>query len=751
VLAHGAFIARRANDRNGSKAAIGDFPFDRLSNSGLTGLKRGLPKPENSGGLSLRKYIIAAAMAALASGAFAQTSDDPYLWLEDIEGPKALEQVKAWNAATEAALTAMPGFEQHKARALALLNDPNQIATPDAVMGDLIANHWVDADHKRGLWRVSPLADYLAGKPVWRTLIDVDALGKAEGKSWVWHGADCLPPEYRRCLVSLSPGGSDADVVREFDLGTGKFVDGGFVVPESKNSATWADRDTLLVAMAEGEGTVTKSGYARIVKEWKRGTPWSAATKVAEVTDEDIGISPFAVMDGNVRRVAISRNVGFYESRVSMRAPDGRWVDLPIPETASFDAVVSGQVVATLVDPLDRYQPGSVVAFDIAQMLFGQKPAPALVMAPSKAQAIEQVSASDNLLWIKALDDVSGKLFALRRQADGSWSSKAMPLPANSTVHIAATADKQDIAFATVEGMLTPTTLMSVDAAGKVGTVQALPAQFDASKFTVDQRFATSKDGTRVPYFLVRKKGVTRPTGVLVHAYGGFRAAQTPTYLTGQPYRSGPLGLFWVEDGGAFVLANIRGGGEYGPAWHKAALREKRQNSFDDLEAVARDLIRTGVARKDGIAISGRSNGGVLTGAAITQHPDLYRAAIIGSPLFDMKRYSHLLAGASWIDEYGDPDKPADWAFMAKYSPYQNVKPGVRYPATFFYLSTKDDRVHPGHARKASAKLQAYGNSVYYHEYLEGGHSVGADRAEDAVRAALLWAFLTKEVGSTKR
>ena len=696
----------------------------------------------------MRKFFIVAATAALTATAAVAQADDPYLWLEEIEGQRAIAQVKQWNAATETALTAMPGFEERRARALKLLNDPNQIATPSAVMGDLVANHWVDADHKRGLWRVSPLANYLAGKPVWQTLIDVDALGKAEGKSWVWHGADCLPPEFQRCLVSLSPGGSDADVVREFDVTSGKFVEGGFTVPESKNTATWVDHDTLLVAMAEGEGTVTKSGYARIVKEWKRGTPWSAATKIAEATEDDIGISPFAVMDGGLRRVAISRNVGFYESRVSMRAPDGRWVELPIPETASFDAVVSGQVVATLVEPLGSHQPGSVVAFDIKQMLAGQKPAPALVMAPTKSQAIEEVAATDSILWIKALDDVSGKLFALRRQPDGSWASQATPLPANSTIHIVETADEQDILFTTVEGMLSPTTLMSVDATGEIGTVQALPAQFDASKFTVDQRFATSKDGTRVPYFLVRKKGVTKPTGVLVHAYGGFRAAQTPTYLTAQPYRSGPLGLFWAEDGGAFVLANIRGGGEYGPGWWRDALREKRQNSFDDLEAVARDLLKTGVARKGGIAISGRSNGGVLTGAAITQHPDLYDAAIIGSPLFDMKRYSHLLAGASWIDEYGDPDKPEDWAFMSKYSPYQNLMEGVRYPATFFYLSTKDDRVHPGHARKAAAMLDELGNRVYYHEYLEGGHSVGADRSEDAMRAALLWAFLTKEIGS---
>ncbi len=696
------------------------------------------------------KHIFAAAALSVAAAAAFAQADDPYLWLEEIEGAKPLATVKQWNAATEAALEKVPGFEAHRQRALQLLNDPNNIAMPDEVMGDLVSNHWVDAEHKRGLWRVSPLAAYLAGKPEWRTLIDVDALGKAEGKSWVWHGADCLPPAYQRCLVSLSPGGSDADVVREFDLTTGKFVEDGFVVAESKNSVAWADRDTLLVAMAEGEGTVTRSGYARIVKEWKRGTPWSAATVVAEATEAEVGIGPFAVMDGDIRRPAISRNVGFYESRVSMRAPNGRWFELPVPQTAEYQDVVSGQAIYTLVEPLGAFRPGSVVAYDIQAMLAGQKPAPTLVMAPSKSQAIEEVQASDNVLWIKALDDVSGKLFALARQANGTWARQTMPLPANSTIQIAATAGKQDLAFATIEGMLTPTTLVAVNSIRQVTQVAALPAQFDASRFTVDQHFATSKDGTRVPYFLVRKKGVTAPTGALIHAYGGFRAAQTPTYLTGQPYRSGPLGLFWVEDGGAFVLANIRGGGEYGPEWWRDALREKRQNSFDDLEAVARDLIRTDVARKDGIAISGRSNGGVLTGAAITQHPDLYRAAIIGSPLFDMQRYHKLLAGASWIDEYGDPDKPADWAFMRKYSPYQNVKQGVRYPATFFYLSTKDDRVHPGHARKAAAKLQDYGNSVYYHEYLEGGHSVGADKSEDAVRAALLWAFLTKEVGTTR-
>jgi prolyl oligopeptidase len=699
----------------------------------------------------LRNLLFAAAAALIATAAPAAKpaqTVDPYLWLENVEGAKALAQVKRWNAETEAVLTAMPGYEQHRQRALAMLNDPRQIAMPDAVMGDLVANHWVDADHKRGLWRVSPLNAYLAGTPEWRVLIDVDALGKTEGQSWVWHGANCLPPAYRRCLVSLSPGGGDADVIREFDLPSGQFVPGGFTVPLGKNNAEWLDQDTLLVAAVEGEGSATRSGYPRIVKRWARGTPWSSATVVLEGIPEDISVGPFAVMDKDTRYVAISRGTGFYTSRISILAPGGRWVELPIPETATFRTIIGGQLILSLVDPLGPFKPGSLVAFDVAAMLAGRKPAPQLVMAPSASQAIEEVASSDNVLWVKALDDVSGKLFALARQANGTWARQTMPLPGNSTIHIAETAGKRDIAFATVEGMLTPTTLMSVTPVGEVRQVAALPPQFDASNFTVEQRFATSRDGTRVPYFLVRRKDAAGPTGVLIHAYGGFRAAQTPTYLSEQPYRSGPLGLFWVEDGNAYVLANIRGGGEYGPAWHKAALREKRQNAFDDLEAVARDLIATGVARKDGIAISGRSNGGVLVGAAMTQHPKLYSAVIAGSPLEDMKRYSHLSAGASWIDEYGDPDMPADWAFLSKYSPYQNVRRGVRYPPVFFYLSTKDDRVHPGHARKMTAKLKAYGNRVYYHEYTEGGHSVGADRSEDAVRAALLWAFLTRQIGA---
>ena len=685
---------------------------------------------------------------ALAAAPADQAVEDPYLWLEEVEGERALAQVKAWNASTESLLTADPKFATYEARAREILDDEQQIAAPDEVMGDLVANLWRDASHKRGIWRVSPLSAYRAGKPQWRTVIDVDALGKAEGKSWVWHGANCLAPDYRRCLVSVSAGGTDADVVREFDLTSGKFVEGGFVVPEAKSDVSWLDADTLIVATDYGEGSLTSSGYPRIVKLWKRGTPLSAARTIAQGEAADVGMGSFGSQDGARRWSFVRRGKTFWTNELSLVTKDGRLVKVPLPGDADAQDVIGGRLIAKLQSPLGSLPEGAVVAWDLAKIEAGQEAAPSLVMAPSARQAIEEVSASDGVLWVKVLEDVSGRLYALRPGPDGRWTQSVVALPANSTVHLLATGGKRDIAFVTVEGMLTPPTLYAVAPAMKPQVVQSLPARFDASQFSVEQRFATSSDGTRVPYFLVRRKGTSGPVPAFIHAYGGFRAAQTPGYLTEQPYRAGPLALFWAEEGNAYVLANIRGGGEYGPAWHRAALRENRQRSFDDLHAVAEDLIRTGVTEKGHIGISGRSNGGVLVGAAMTERPDLYSAVIAGSPLLDMKRYSHLLAGASWMDEYGDPDKPEDWAFISQYSPYQNVKPGVKYPAPFFYSSTKDDRVHPGHARKMAARLGEYGNRFYFHEYLEGGHSVGADHGEDAKRAALLMEYLKRELGA---
>jgi prolyl oligopeptidase len=687
-------------------------------------------------------------VAAPAAPAAPVAPDDPHLWLEEIEGPKALKQVKEWNDKTEAVLTAMPGYDDYRARARAILDDERQIALPEAILGDQVTNLWRDAKNARGLWRVSPLAAYQAGKPEWRVLIDVDALGKQEGKSWVWHGADCLAPDYKTCLVSLSPGGTDADVVREFDPVAGRFLESGFTLPEAKSNVAWVDADTLLVATNFGPESLTTSGYPRVVKLWKRGAPLVDARTLLTGEKSDVSVSPFSVWDGDKRWSFVVRGKSFWTRDMYLLAAPERLVKLPVPDDADYQDTLGGRMIVLLNTPLtvgrQTFRAGALIAYSLADMAAGQSPTPELVMAPTERQAIEEVAASDNILWVKALDDVSGQLFALRRWDDGRWTSARIPLARNNSVHLAQTSGKADLAFVTVEGMLTPPSLYAVTPSAAPQLVQSLPATFDASKFTIEQRFATSADRTRIPYFLVRKKGVNGPAPALIHSYGGFRAAQTPTYLTGQPYRAGPLALYWVEEGNAYVLANLRGGGEYGPRWHDAAVKERHQRVFDDLQAVAEDLIRTGISAKGRIAISGRSNGGVTVGAAMNQRPDLYGAVISGSPLGDMQRYSHMLAGASWMDEYGDPEKPEEWAYLSKYSPYQNIRPGVKYPPVFFYSSTKDDRVHPGHARKMAARLKEYGNPVYFHEYMEGGHSVGADHAEDAKRAALLIEFLNR-------
>lgn len=698
------------------------------------------------------RLALAAALVFTAAPIAAQDNDadDPYLWLEEIQGERALAKVDQWNADTEAVLTAQAEYPLAKAWARQILDDTRQIAMPDAIQGDMVTNLWRDADNPRGLWRIASLDSYLAGTPEWRTLIDVDKLGEDEGQSWVWHGANCLAPEYTRCLVSLSPGGTDADVVREFDITTGAFVKGGFTLPEAKSNVAWFDENTLFVGTDEGPGSLTESGYPRLVKLWERGTDFAQARLIAEGQQTDISMNGFSVLDGETRYRFVRRGPDFWTGEYALVAEDGATTALPLPVDAEFEAVLDGYVIAKLNSALDTpagtEQPGALLAWSLDDVQRGRDAAPFAVFRPSETQAVEQVAASENKLWVKVLDDVSGKLIELTPSASG-WTERAMDLPANSTIQIAETSGAGDTAFVTVENMLTPPTLYAVPSEGAPQAIASEPAQFDASKFTVEQKFATSKDGTKVPYYLVRPEGAEGPLPTLIHAYGGFRAAQTPKYLTAEPYRSGPLGLFWVESGNAYVLANIRGGGEYGPRWHEDALREKRQNSFDDFHAVADDLVANRLADAGRIAASGRSNGGVLVGAVANQRPDLYGAIISGSPLIDMKRYNKLLAGASWMAEYGNPDVPEDWAFMREWSPYQNMRDSADVPAAFYYLSTLDDRVHPGHARKAAAKHEAWGQTFYYHEYREGGHSVGSDHEEDAKRAALLLAYLNREIG----
>ncbi|MGN6058036.1 MAG: prolyl oligopeptidase family serine peptidase [Sphingomicrobium sp.] len=671
---------------------------------------------------------------------------DPNLYLEQVNGARALGKVKGWNAATLAKLEKLPGFADYRAKALALLSTNQKIAEPDAILGNKVLNFWQDEQHPRGIWRVSPLAAFAAGKPQWRTLIDIDAMSKADNKKWVFKGATCLSPAYVDCMVSLSNGGGDAVEVHEFDLDKAAFVASGFTLPNAKTDVAWAGPDALFVGTDFGPGTLTDSGYARIVKLWKRGTPLSTAATLAQGVKSDVAVRARTFVDGNRTWPTLSREIDFYHHKVSHVAPDGRLVPSPLPDDADIQDVLDGRVIAALKSPWQGRPSGALVAYSIPDLLAGKTPAIETVFVPNTHQAVEEVSASESRVWVKYLDDVSGRLTALTRAPDGTWSGAPVALPDKSTVHLNATASTSDLAFATVEGMLTPPTLFRVELAAAPAPIQALPAQFDVSKMTVEQHFATSKDGTKIPYFLVHRKDLDGPVPVLMHAYGGFELAQTPSYLVHEPYRSGPLALFWVQEGNAYVLANIRGGGEYGPAWHKSVLRENRQKAYDDLYAVAQDLIARGITRKGQIAVSGRSNGGLMASVAITQRPDLFGAAIIGSPLVDMKRYSHLLAGASWMGEYGNPDVPADWGFIRKYSPYQNLRRGVKYPVPFIYTSTRDDRVHPGHARKLAARLEEYGDKFFYDEAIEGGHAAGIVPEEDAQRVALEAVYLNLEL-----
>jgi len=691
-----------------------------------------------------------AAAALLVAAAPASDPADPHLDLEQIEGAGPIATVKQWNAATAKALTSQPRFAAYRKRAETLLEDDAQIAEPDRVIGDRVLNVWHDAKNPRGLWRVASLDSFAAGKPDWTVLIDIDALGRSEGKSWVWHGVTCRTPAYDRCIVALADGGTDAVVQREFDVASKSFVSGGFVVPQAKSSVAWAGPDALYVATDYGDASMTTSGYPRRLKLWRRGTPLASARQLAEIGASDVELSISSITDGASAYPVATREIATYRHEISHVASDGRLVRSPLPLDADLLDIIDGRAVAQLNSAWRGMPAGSLVAYRVADVLAGTAPAIEQVMVPTKSQSIEEVAAGRSVLWVKLLDDVSGKLISLTRGPDGRWAQNSAPLPANATVHLDAAAGVRDVAFVTVQGMLLPPTLYAVTPGSAPRQVQALPARFDASKMRVEQRFATSKDGTRIPYFLVRRIDSKGPVPTLVHAYGGFRAAQTPTYLLSEPYRAGPTGLFWVEEGNAYVLANIRGGSEYGPAWHDATVRERHQNAFDDFYAVAEDLVRTGVTTKGRIAASGRSNGGLLVSAAMTQRPDLYGAIVMGSPLADMKRYSQLLAGASWMGEYGDPDKPEDWAFIRLYSPYQALKPGVRYPAPFIYTSTKDDRVHPGHARKFAARLQDLGSPFYYYEALEGGHAAGADRREDAYRAALITTYLDTVLGTEK-
>ncbi|MBA4795537.1 MAG: S9 family peptidase [Phenylobacterium sp.] len=679
--------------------------------------------------------------AAIAAEPVLPTIDgpDPFQWLEAVDGPRALAWVKAQNEKALARLTGDPRYPALLAEARAIFTAEDRIATPAFRAGG-VDNLWQDAEHPHGLWRHASRDSYLAGAPDWRVLIDVDALGQAEGRNWFFHGADCRKPDEAVCLVDLSDGGGDAVEVREFDTRSGAFVDGGFHLPEGKQSAAWLDADTLLVAREWTPGEVTESGYAYVLKELKRS---GETRELFRGEKTDVSVSPIVLRGegGRAEAVIARRGITFYESDFMLLTPEGPQ-RIPLPKKAEYEAYVDGQAVFSLQEAFGDLPQGALVAFDLAAL----KAAPAAakaqaIFAPGPRQAVQTAGATDGKLIVALLEDVKGAVDVWDFE-DGRWTSARLPLPADANITLTDLASEDDALFVKVESFLEPTSLWFADASAMSAKVaRELPARFDASTHLVEQFWAASSDGTQIPYFVVRPKAAALDGQIptLMYGYGGFEIAKPPIYMP-------EAGKLWMEKGGAYVIANIRGGGEFGPAWHQSVLREKRQLAFDDFAAVARDLFARQITSPEHLGIYGRSNGGVLTSVSMTQHPELWNAVVIESPLIDMLRYHRLPAGASWIGEYGDPEVPEDRAFIARYSAYQNLKPGVDYPEPYITTNTRDDRVHPGHARKFAAALEAMGSPYIYFENTFGGHANDADPELNAQRWARHYVYLMQKL-----
>jgi prolyl oligopeptidase len=667
---------------------------------------------------------------------------DPFAYLEDIHGARAMAWVEKQNRRTAAVLETDPRFEPFRKEALAIFTAKDRIPIP-GFLGDQIDNLWQDETHPHGLWRVTTAKDYRADNPHWRTLINLDALSKTEGRSLFFKGASCLAPEDRLCLVRLSEGGGDAVEIREFDAKVGAFIDGGFHFAKSKQDAAWLDRDTLLLASDFGPGTLTQSGYPFIVKLIKRGETTDRAAVAFRGAPTDVRVFPrvFRKSDGAVAEVLIGHNVGFFSTIYMRLLPDGATAPLDLPPKNKVFGYLAGRLIVEAdeawpaTNQHGAFAAGALVAVD------PKTGGADLIFQPNSREALVAVAVTKDRLLVHRLENVLGVIDAYQPEATG-WRHKTLALPGGASLDVTAADRGSDQAFVTSESFLDPTALWAVDAAtGAVAKVKSLPARFDASKDVTEQHFATSADGTRIPYFLVRPKAMKRDgsTPVQMFGYGGFQLSETPAYKP-------ELGKLWLERGGAYVVANLRGGGEFGPAWHEAAMGEHRQRAFDDFAAVAEDLIATKVTSPRRLGIYARSNGGILTSVSITQHPELFNAAVIESPLIDMLRYNHLSAGASWMAEYGNPDVPADRAVIAKYSAYTQLKPGVKYPEPYITTNTEDDRVHPGHARKFAAELEALGDPYLFYENTFGGHAMDADPDLSARRWARHYVYLSEKL-----
>lgn len=699
-----------------------------------------------------RTPTLAAALAcALAAcvPAFAQepavpaaspaVADDPFLWLEDVEGEKALAWVREKNARTQAELGTQPEFQALEASIRAILDSDAKIPAVTKI-GPYYYNLWRDRTNERGLWRRTTLEEYRKPNPAWEPVLDIDALNKAEGENWVWAGADCLRPAYTRCLIALSRGGADANVTREFDLTTKAWVKDGFIRPEAKGALGWIDADSVYAFTDFGDGSMTTSGYPRIVKQWTRGTPMASARVVYEGTPGDMYIAAGRDHAPGFVRDFVSRTIAFYNDELYLRNADGTLTKVDAPNSAN-KSVHREWLTLELRQPWSvggrEYPAGALLAAKFDDFMAGKREFDVL-FTPTERSSLASYTWTRNHLVLNVLEDVRNRLSVLTPKG-GRWETSAFTgAPAFGTLGVSAVdADESDAVWLTATDYLTPTTLSLAEIGKAPEQLKAMPVFFDKTGLEIQQHFATSKDGTRVPYFLVKPTNLkldgTTPT--LLYGYGGFEVSELPRY-------SGGVGKGWLEKGGVYAVANIRGGGEYGPRWHQAALKANRGRAFEDFAAVAQDLIARKVTSPKHLGIQGGSNGGLLMGNMLAQYPDLFGAVVVQVPLLDMQRYHKLLAGASWMAEYGNPDKPEEWAFIQTFSPYHLVRKGADYPPTLFMTSTRDDRVHPGHARKMMARMLEQGHDVRYYENIEGGHGGAANNAQAARMAALAYTFL---------
>ena len=670
-------------------------------------------------------------------------TEDPYLWLEDVGGETALDWVRARNAVTQEKFDADPAFEALRDDLLAILDSDERIPYVGK-LGEFYYNFWRDAGNERGIWRRTSLEEYRSPKPRWETVLDLDALAEAEGENWVWAGADCLRPDYSRCLISLSRGGADANVTREFDMATRSFVADGFSRPEAKGGMQWIDRDNVYVFTDFGDGSMTESGYPRIVKQWRRGTPLAEASVVYEGKPDDMYIAGYRDDTPGFERDFVSRTLAFYNDELYLRAADGTLTRVPAPNSAN-KSVHREWLLLELREPLTAggkdYAAGALLAARFDDFMAGKQDF-AVLFEPTERSSLASFSTLKDHVVVNVLEDVKNRLYVLTPGPSGWARAPLEGAPGFGTVSLSAVDDVESNAyFMTVTDYVTPTTLLHGEIGAPPQKLKQLPAFYDASGLTISQHFATSADGTRVPYFMVAREGLAldgnNPT--LLYGYGGFEISLTPGY-------DATVGRAWTSQGGVYVVANIRGGGEYGPRWHQAALKANRPRAYEDFAAVARDLVERKVTRPERLGIRGGSNGGLLVGNMVTMYPDLFAAAHCAVPLLDMKRYHRLLAGASWMAEYGDPDVAEQWDYIKTFSPYQNLSADARYPAVLFTTSTRDDRVHPGHARKMMARMAEQGHDVLYYENIEGGHGGAANNKQSAYMSALAYTFLKQRL-----